>query len=113
MDCMTSLRMIYLKKLSTGHDEHRQHMKQLEELLNKIKRYEETKKKQQQELKDLRAKKEEYRIEQNQIKGKLDKELNGVKERKDATKKKLQEDCRRELELEKKNHEDLVRSVTS
>lgn len=108
MDCMASLRMIYLKKLSTGYDEDQQHQKQLEELLDKIERYKATKEKKRDELSKLRKEKDKYRIEQNEIKAKLEKDLIGVQEKKEATKKKLEEECESELALEKKNHDDHV-----
>lgn len=60
----------------------------------------------------MREQKEKYRIEQNEIKAKLERDLIGVQEKKEATKKRLDEECEKELALEQKNHEEHVRLKT-
>lgn len=54
LDSIKSLRMIYLKKLSTGSDEFEQHQKQLAELKKKIENSQATKKDKEIHLKNIR-----------------------------------------------------------
>lgn len=56
--------MIYLKKLSTGHDEDESHRQQLDELKEKIEHSTNAKAKKTTLLKNLREQKENYKKEQ-------------------------------------------------
>lgn len=97
-----------MKKLSTGSDEHEQHQRQLEQLLDKIKSLKETKKRKENELKTTKNDKDNYRIKQNQVKEKLEKELNDIHKMEQDDKNRLNQECDAELGKMKQVFQDKV-----
>lgn len=105
---MNSIKMIYLKKLSTGSDEHEQHQRQLEQLLDKIKSLNEAKKRKENELKTTKNDKDNYRIKQNEIKEKLEKDLHDIHKRELDHKNRLNQECEAEMGKMKQAFQDKV-----
>jgi chromosome segregation ATPase len=71
--------MIYLKKLSTGHDEDVSHKEQLEQLTERIKSYKGTELKKREELRKLKEERKRYNTEKEQEINSLRAEIRHIK----------------------------------
>ena len=104
VDCLTSLRAIYLKKLSTGSDEERAHVSLLNELGGKIEAHEGVKKQKQDDLTRLKLDRAKTNAQKNEEINKLKKELEEVKTRESDKTDDLKKKSEEKLSLNDKNH---------
>jgi hypothetical protein len=104
VDSLTSLRAIYLKKLSTGSDEERAHVSLLNELGGKIEAHEGVKKQKQDDLTRLKLDRAKTNAQKNEEINKLKKELEEVKTRESDKTADLKRKSEEKLALNDKNH---------
>jgi len=104
VDCLTSLRAIYLKKLSTLSDEERTHVSLLNELGGKIEAHEAVRKQKQDDLTRLKLDRAKTNAQKNEEINKLKKELEEVKTRESEKTEDLKKKSEEKLALNDKNH---------
>lgn len=104
VDCLTSLRAIYLKKLSTLSDEERTHVSLLNELGGKIEAHEAVRKQKQDDLTRLKLDRAKTNAQKNEEINKLKKELEEVKTRESEKTEDLKRKSEEKLSLNDKNH---------
>jgi len=100
------LRAIYLKKLSTGHDEHETHTRQLADLKKKIDEHEKIKKSKEEELSKLKIDRGRNNAEKNEEINKMKRELETVKTDEAAALDKMMKESEEKLEADKKMHQE-------
>jgi chromosome segregation ATPase len=106
MDSLESIKMIFLKKLSTGFDEDTTHQKMLEDLDRKIKSaltLEQTKRK---DLQQLVEEKKRYKEDQDREISNLREQLNKIREDEIDSINKLKERERKDKDKEDMDHDD-------
>jgi hypothetical protein len=106
MDCVESIRSIYLKRLSTGSDEHRAHEAQVKDLESKIESYKKTEIYKRDELKKLEENKRKYKEEQDREIANLKDLTTKLSEDVNKRIEELKAKAKREIDEENAKHKD-------
>jgi len=82
LNCLRSIRIIMLKKLGTSAEEENSHIKQIQELKERIKEYEKVKNTRELELQNMKKERQKYTAEKNEELNKLKAEIQEIKNKK-------------------------------